>query len=156
MFFYFLKINRDKKISLSVSLICCNQCHLLMKLVIICKYFFSNVDDGKNIFDFLRKNIYSPEKLKEIKYWSKHFWLTRLGEKKKSAVSGNYHAAFLHVSRLTCHVSRRCGNWSHLSQGAISSSAAEFVTVKCCHSVPTGTGAELCRVIALNGSQLWW
>ena len=24
-----------------------------MKSVIICKYFFSNVDDGKNIFDFL-------------------------------------------------------------------------------------------------------
>ena len=48
-----MKINKDKKFSLLVSLICCYQRHLLMKSVIKCKYFFSNVDDGKNIFDFL-------------------------------------------------------------------------------------------------------
>ena len=137
-----------------MTLICCNQRHLLINSVIICKYFF-NVDNNKNIFDFLRKNIYSQEKLKKIICWSKHSHHLSTWEE-KSAASGNYHAAFFHVSRVTCHVSRWCRNWSHLSQGAISSSDAELVTVKCCYSVPTGTGAELCRVIALNGSQLWW
>ena len=66
----------------------------------------------------------------------KYFWLTRPGEKKKSAASGNYRAAFLHVS--------------HLSQWAISSSDAVFVTVKCCHLVPTGTGANIPHITHMN------